>query len=183
MPQSPGSVGNFWYSFQFGNVHVCSASSEHNFYPGSPQYAWIDADLKAARANPSVDWIVFSLHRPLLSSDKSEYGAHSPGAPMLKALEPLLLAHGVDMTLTGHQHAYERVHPCVNGSVVTLPSMVNGVMQYVSPKAPVHLMIGCSGAMQEESWLEPAPVWSAKHFSNTLGQVRSSVCPPSLYTW
>eukprot|EP00038_Savillea_parva_P028381 m.64710 g.64710 ORF g.64710 m.64710 type:complete len:590 (+) comp8242_c0_seq1:66-1835(+) len=167
MPQSNGTNGNFWYSFQYGNVHICSASSEHDYAPGSPQHAWIDSDLHAARNNPSVDWIFFSLHRPFLSSDKSEYNAHCPGAPMLTAIEPLLLAYGVDVTLTGHQHAYERVHPTVNGSVVSFPSP-DGV--YQAPTAPLHLMIGSSGAMQEEEWIKPAPVWSAKHFSNTFGQ-------------
>lgn len=173
MPQSNGSEGNFWYSFQYGNVHICSASSEHNYLPGSPQHTWIDNDLRAARAEPSVDWIIFSLHRPLLSSDKSEYNSHSPGASMLTALEPLLLTHGVDITLTGHQHAYERVHPTVNGTVVQMPKMVDGVPRYTAPTAPLHLMIGCSGAMQDESWEEPTPPWSAQHFSNKLGQVRA----------
>ena len=66
---------------------------------------------------------------------------------MLAAFEPLLLQHHVDLTLTGHEHAYERVHPVRNGSVASTPGP-DGV--YRDPTAPVHLMIGSAGALQEE---------------------------------
>ena len=78
------------------------------------------------------------------------YAAHSPGAPMLTAFEPLLLRYHVDLTLTGHEHGYERVHPVRNGSVVATPG-VDGV--YHNPPAPVHLMIGSAGALQEERYV------------------------------
>jgi len=171
MPHSPGSNSNFWFSFRYGAVHVCSASSEHEYAPGSPQHTWLDADLAAARADPAVHWIVFTLHRPFLSSDKSEFGAHQPGSRQLTALEPLLLQHRVDITLTGHLHAYERVHPCTNGTVVARPAVgPTGELQYTSPTAPLHLVIGSAGAFQEEAWTDPPPAWSAVHFSNELGR-------------
>lgn len=36
----------FWYSFNFGNVHVIQMSSEHDYTIGSEQYLWIEQDLK-----------------------------------------------------------------------------------------------------------------------------------------
>ena len=54
-------------------------------------------------------WIVFAIHRPLYSSDLSGFSQHIPGSHMVGILEPLLLDANVDLTLTGHQHGYERV--------------------------------------------------------------------------
>ena len=54
MPQSPGSDGNFWFSFRYGSVHICSGSSEHDYTEGGVQWKWIENDLRTARADPSV---------------------------------------------------------------------------------------------------------------------------------
>jgi acid phosphatase len=129
---------------------------------------WAEADLAWAAANrAAVPWIVFAIHRPLYSADAGEFSEHSPGAPMLAAFEPLLLKHRVDLTLTGHMHAYERIHPNVNGSVVAKPvpgpGGSAGSVVYLRPSAPVHLMIGSAGAMQKEKWEDPLPLWSAFH--------------------
>ena len=59
---------------------------------GSPQHAWLEASLERAARNRTalggVDWVVFSVHRPVLCSDASEWVAHRPGAPMHQALGP-----------------------------------------------------------------------------------------------
>ena len=83
----------------------------------------------------SADWIVFSVHRPLLCSDSSEWDAHKPGAPIHKALGPLLHQYGVDLVLTGHEHAYERIHPTtMNGTVLALPTRKHmGADVYTNP--------------------------------------------------
>ena len=38
--------GLYWYSFDYGNVHVIQISSEHDYLPGSEQYMWLEEDLK-----------------------------------------------------------------------------------------------------------------------------------------
>lgn len=100
------SRGNasFWWSMDQGPIHITSFSSESDYTPGSVQYAWLEADMAAARANPNVKWLLFSGHRPLYSSDTDEWSAHQPGCPLLVALEPLLNKYAVDMVLTGHEH-------------------------------------------------------------------------------
>eukprot|EP00041_Stephanoeca_diplocostata_P036636 m.1345107 g.1345107 ORF g.1345107 m.1345107 type:complete len:540 (+) comp24904_c0_seq8:227-1846(+) len=172
MPASTGSNGNFWFSFDYGPVHIVSASSEHDYSVDSPQIQWIRKDLEAASANrANVPWIVFSCHRPFLSSDADEYAAHTPGAPLLTAFEPLLLQYGVDLTLTGHQHAYERVHPNKNGTQIEYPDSA-GV--YHNPSAPVHLLVGAAGAMQEEHWVKPSPAWSAVRIADAFPNLLES---------
>merc|ERR1711924_350290 len=139
------------------------ASSEHDLGPGSAQHAWLRDDLARAHRNrASVPWIVFALHRPLYSSDAGEFANHSPGAPRLRDLEPMLLNFSVDLTVSGHQHGYERCHPARNGSVLSRPVRdATGVDVYTAPAGPVHLMIGTAGALQAETWVDPQPAWSA----------------------
>lgn len=170
MPGSrSGGRGNFWYSFDYAGVHVVSASSEHDLSSGSPQLLWIENDLRKANLNrQSVPWVVFAIHRPLYSSDAAEYPQHSPGSYRLEQLEALLLENNVDVTVSGHQHAYERCHPSRNGTDVILPNRTwNSEDVYEAPGAPVHLMVGSAGAFQHERWIEPAPAWSGKRFNRT----------------
>jgi len=158
--QQSGGNGNFWFSFDYGNVHFTSLSTEHTYSPGSPQWLWAQADLAKAAANrANVPWIIVTGHRPMYCSDADEYSQHCPGAPFQTAIEPLLLKYGVDMTITGHMHCYERVHPVVNGTVVSTPTGTPAV--YTSPPAPVHLVVGTAGAAQTESFNTPQPAWSA----------------------
>lgn len=60
----PGATADApWYSFSMGLAHFVFMSTEHNFTLGSPQYAWIEADLRAVNRS-LTPWIVFIGHRP-----------------------------------------------------------------------------------------------------------------------
>ena len=55
------------YSFDYGSVHFIMMSTEHNFTQGSPQYEWMENDLK--NVNRSLTpWIVIAGHRPMYTS-------------------------------------------------------------------------------------------------------------------
>ena len=41
LPKSEGSYNNFWFSFDYGQVHLVHLSSEHNYTKGSPQYIFL----------------------------------------------------------------------------------------------------------------------------------------------
>ena len=45
VPASGHSI--YWYSFDYGNVHVVQISSEHDYTVGSVQYRWLETDLEA----------------------------------------------------------------------------------------------------------------------------------------
>jgi len=67
-------------------------STEHDYSVGSPQYKWLAADLAKADSNrAAVPWIVFTGHRPMYSSDKSEWSSHHAGAMLQTQIEPLLI--------------------------------------------------------------------------------------------
>lgn len=164
-----GGNGNFWFSFNLGNIHFTCLSSEHDYTIGSPQWLWARQDLARANANRAkTPWIVVGFHRPMYCSDQDEWTAHSPGCPLQVNLEPLLAQFKVDVVITGHMHVYERTHPVVNGTVTNLPSGSIPTPSggpaadvYTNPSAPIHLTVGSAGAMQADSWVSPIPAWSA----------------------
>lgn len=169
MPSNPslGSDGNFWYSFDYGNAHWISISSEHDLTAGSPQITFLEAALQAAVANrANVPWIILSLHKPLYCSCEGTPGGYAD------KLEAYVLEYDVDLVITGHLHGYERVHPVKAGEVTVYP--VKGTtletrrtdMYYSLGKGPVHIMTGNSGGMQVERWNQPAPAWSGLRMSN-----------------
>jgi hypothetical protein len=162
--QMPGNGnGNLWFSVNVGPVHIASISSEHPYQPGTPQSDWLVADL-AAVDRATTPWVFVSLHRPVYSSDSDEYGSHCPGGTYPAALEAIFVKAKVDLVLQGHEHCAERTYAHINGTVVTRPvNQGNGTAAntYVNPGAPIYILQGSSGAMQEEAWVTPAPAWSA----------------------
>jgi hypothetical protein len=69
---------------------------------GGTQLEWLDAALDAS----SRRWKVVCGHHPMYSS-----GAHGPLPGLRESMEPILVRHGVDLYLAGHDHHYERTHP------------------------------------------------------------------------
>ena len=54
--------GIFWYSFNYGTVHITHLSTEHDFFPGSPQYEWMISDF-AAVDRSVTPWLILAGHR------------------------------------------------------------------------------------------------------------------------
>ena len=65
-----------FYSDNIGPVHVIFASSEHDYHPGSEQYAFLVRDLSAVNRS-ATPFIIFSGHRPMYGS--MTVGEHAPG--------------------------------------------------------------------------------------------------------
>ena len=72
--------------------------------PGGAMLAWLRADLAAA----SAPWIVAYWHHPPYTKGSHDSDAEPQLAQMRERFLPVLEAHGVDLVLTGHSHAYER---------------------------------------------------------------------------
>ena len=95
-----------WYSFDAGNGwHVVVLNSVCRAVggcgPGSPQLAWLEADLAATQA----PCILAAWHHPRWSSGL--HGSDASMDPPWKALA----ARGADLVLSGHDHHYERFEP------------------------------------------------------------------------
>ncbi|PSC73699.1 inactive purple acid phosphatase 27 [Micractinium conductrix] len=141
MPTSGGEDAH-WYSFDFGPIHFVQYSTEHLFEPGSPQHAWLEADL-AAVDRSITPWVILGGHRPMYL-DSTWYGLRPDcdqfvASQLRESLEGLLERYQVDVTWHGHHHSYQRTCPTLNERCVA--DNADG-----SAAAPVHLVLGHSGA-------------------------------------
>ena len=77
------------YSFDYASVHFIMMSTEHNFTQGSPQYDWMEQDLK--NVNRSLTpWVVMAGHRAMYTSQKIESKHLLKRAPSSYLLSRLL---------------------------------------------------------------------------------------------
>ena len=164
-----GGESSFWYSTNVGVVHLIFLSSEHPVEPGSPQMLWAASDLDAINIT-ATPWVVAVIHRPIYSAALLEWADHSPGSPLSVAWEPLFLGR-VDVVLSGHIHSFDRTHPVYNGSVVGPVPPANASI-YIDPAAPLYVCAGTSGALPENVFIEPPPVWSAVRHNGVFGYGR-----------
>lgn len=154
---APHSRPPFWYSHDYGLVHLLWLSTEHDFYPGSDMYEFIVSDLK--QVNRSVTpWVFLLGHRPMYCSRSiDEITAKDNYIIQLhqrQAYEAVLQQYAVDVFFTGHYHAYERTCPVFNG---TCCKSKDG-----RAEATVHMVMGTGGANQDfDRWDKHS--WSRHH--------------------
>ena len=108
---------------------MSSTSTQPCLAEGSPQRAWLEADLKAVD-RAVTPWVVAMFHEPYMNSNTA-HSIAKEGLPMQvrsgqgtapchlllllpvspphqAAIEDVLYTAGVDMVFSGHVHAYER---------------------------------------------------------------------------
>jgi hypothetical protein len=92
--------GKQYYSFRKGNAEFFALDSN---YMDPQQVRWLDRELAASDAT----WKICFFHHPLYSDGKT----HGPSLDLRKQIEPIFVAHGVNLVLSGHEHFYERLKP------------------------------------------------------------------------
>ncbi len=92
--------GKRYYSFKRGNAEFFVLDSN---YMDRDQLDWLQAQLDGSHAQ----WKICYFHHPLYSHAR----AHGPDTDLRKLLEPVLIAHGVNVVFAGHEHVYERLKP------------------------------------------------------------------------
>jgi len=104
----------------------------------------------------TTPWLIVSGHRPFYIASTNNWwpAGDQPAAEEARgALERLFFEAGVDLTLHGHHHSYQRTCPAFEGRC-------RGVGADGSAAAPVHLVIGHAGAsLSTNVPLAPAPIW------------------------
>lgn len=100
-----GTAGEGWYSYDLGSWHVIALNSECDAIggcgSGSPQLAWLIADLAA---HPAACTLAYWHHSRYSS------GLHGDD-DMTDALWRALASAGADLVLAAHDHDYERLAP------------------------------------------------------------------------
>lgn len=141
----------FWYSFEYGMVHVTMIDTETDF-PNAPdapfgsagldggpfgytgqQLDFLKADLASVDRN-LTPWVIVGGHRPWYSTGGSACTACQ------MAFEPVMYQYGVDLGVFGHVHNSQRFAP-VNNSVVDSAGMND-------PKSPVYIVAGGAGNIE-----------------------------------
>ncbi len=139
------------YSFNYGNTHFVAISSGHakgveeagntnwRYARESPEYAWLENDLKKARNDKHITWIILFMHHPLYSFGWS----HVQG--WQDRITPLVDKYNVDLCLAGHRHVYER-HKAIRNNVPLEPYNLH---EYKKPAGTVYITNGtCGGSPQ-----------------------------------
>jgi predicted phosphodiesterase len=120
--------GARYYTFVKRNVRFVVADT--NFLD-QVQLEWLNNTLKSA----TEQWKIVYFHHPLYSNGDR----HGSNVELRVRLEPILVAHGVDVVMSGHDHTYERIVP------------QNGITYFV---------IGSSGQLRRGG-LTPSPITAA----------------------
>ena len=94
-----------YYSYDYGNIHfVVLDSFSNDRSVGSAMLTWLEADL----ASTSQNWIITYWHHPPYSKGSHDSDTEIELMEMRQNVVPILDDYGVDLTLTGHSHSYER---------------------------------------------------------------------------
>ena len=171
----PGATDNLWYSFNYGRAHFLAYTQEPLFYgPLSlldPQLQFIKDDLSTLD-RIKYPWLIVYTHRPFYCSERvmennnlfhSE--AHVQGtathvnnmedcttaADLIREnFEDLWYENKVDLIVSGHMHAYERLNPVYKsvgqGCNVTTQNSCQGA------KAPVFIVSGIPGNQESYAY-------------------------------
>ena len=123
-----GDFGHGWYSFDLGDWHLIALNSECSYgggavggcSAGTEQHTWLRNDLASHPAQCTLAY----WHEPRFSS-----GQHGNAEQMTVIWNDLARA-GVDVVLTGHEHAYERFDP-IGVSFASPAFDPTGIRQFV----------------------------------------------------
>lgn len=110
-----------YYGFDYNNVHFC-VSTGGSLLGGLAEapdllveLAALERDLADAarrRANGEIDFIIFVQHYTVWTNNE---GREPANVSLVLLEEGMLLRHGVDLLVVGHDHIYERSKPMGRG--------------------------------------------------------------------
>jgi hypothetical protein len=106
MPGLPDNIKENAWSFDYGTVHFVGLNSLTESLVQA-QSAWLESDLKAARADTAIKFIIVMFHHPAYSASPS----HGSTQRVQQYWVPIFEKYNVDMTISGHDHDYERSFP------------------------------------------------------------------------
>jgi hypothetical protein len=95
-----------YYSFDYGPVHFVALDTEFAFQDltrRAEQLSWLEADL----ASTTQPWKIAVYHR----SPYSAGGEHGSDLAVRSAFAPLFEQYGVQLSISAHEHDYERSMP------------------------------------------------------------------------
>ena len=191
----PGNSTNFWYSFNAGKAHFIAFSAEF-VIQGKPelqqeQLEFIKNDLKNLDRQ-KYPWVVMYTHRPIYcsASKKGLLGAHwkrsnkdcLKSAPTVRAsFEDIFYENKVDLLLSGHVHAYERLGPAYENSSMGCEEESQNLC--VNARAPASIVSGIPGQSESYAPVSPTPLPWSKSQNTIKGYGRLTVFNSTHLLW
>jgi predicted MPP superfamily phosphohydrolase len=123
-----------YYRFDYGNTRFILFNSQD--FRDAEQLRWFERELRDARRDPTVRWVVVVMHHPLYSSTVRRLN----DTARIAVLQPLFDKYRPDLVLLGHNHNYERTYPLLRGKpVVRQPN------RYQQGKGVIYVTSGGGG--------------------------------------
>ncbi|GIV18366.1 MAG: hypothetical protein KatS3mg023_0117 [Armatimonadota bacterium] len=94
-----------YYRFDYGSTRFILFNSQD--FRDAEQLRWFERELREARRDPKVQWVIVCMHHPLYSSTVRRLN----DTPRIEVLQPLFDKYRPDLVLLGHHHNYERTYP------------------------------------------------------------------------
>ena len=187
LPRQDGQTDvtrGLWYSFTVGSVRLISLANDDvclqdggnsyvRGYSAGAQKAWLENELRTARADRGIDWIVVCMHQVAISTADQFNGAD---LGIRQEWVPLFDEFGVDLVVCGHEHHYERSHPIrgqqQNATLTPIPRAT--AMDVIdTTRGTVHMVLGGGGTSVPSNQL---------FFNPPACRVITSVLPPDPVT-
>ncbi|HJU59892.1 MAG TPA: metallophosphoesterase [Nitrososphaeraceae archaeon] len=141
----PLNLEKTYYSFDMNNVHVTVIDPFIDYDPDSPQYQFIENDLKAASINPNIDWTFVVESVPIYTSASD----HAADSTIRDIYHPLFDNYGVDLVFSSDNHNYQRTFPINyngNGDSSDSPIITDrDPTSYNIDSGVIYLIIGTGG--------------------------------------
>ncbi|XP_076957030.1 bifunctional purple acid phosphatase 26-like [Bidens hawaiensis] len=150
------SSSPLWYAVRRASAHIIVLSSYSPFVKYTPQYIWLEAELKKVDRE-ETPWLIVIMHTPIYNSNSAHY---MEGESMRAAFESWFVEYNVDVIFAGHVHAYERSYRISN-----IQYNITGGISYPVPDkfAPVYITVGDGGNQEglASRFNDPQPDYSA----------------------
>ena len=154
-PEGSSTETGAYYSYDYENAHFIILNTNEdseeyqNFSP--EQIEWLQADIKAAKDNENIDWIIANIHKgPYTTSNHATDDDIMGENGVREKIPPMLYELGVDLVLQGHDHIYARTKPIQNGNAVEVDKVTekyNGIdVEYsVNPDGTIYVIPSTAG--------------------------------------
>ncbi|KAK9947495.1 hypothetical protein M0R45_003118 [Rubus argutus] len=150
------SSNPLWYAIRRASAHIIVLSSYSPFVKYTPQWMWLQEELKRVDRE-KTPWLIVLMHVPIYNSNEAHY---MEGESMRAVYESWFVHYKVDVVFAGHVHAYERSYRISN-----IHYNVTSGEQYPIPdkSAPVYITVGDGGNQEGLAgrFRDPQPDYSA----------------------
>lgn len=132
------------YAISLHSLRIIVLNTQEDLDTSSDNWEFAVQQLNAAKADPTIKWIIVMYHKPSIVSDDPD---HNPLTIIRDNYHELFDQTGVDLVLNGHNHIYHRSYPILyNSGSPSNPTVVNsGPGPYNNIGAPIYVTAGTFG--------------------------------------